>query len=420
VDFRKFKGEGHWPTLLAAFIYFDVSFMVWVTLGPLMTYISRDLGISLEEKFSLIAVPILSGALLRVPLGLLSDRVGAKKTGTVAQLIVIAAVAYTWLFGLGSVFEVKLLGIALGFAGASFAVALPQASRWYPPRYQGLVMGIAGAGNVGVVLDTMTVPWLAETYGWQAAFGFLLIPLVFALVVYVAISKEAPGARTPVTLDTYREVLSDRDCWWFMFFYAITFGGFVGLANALPLYFTVHYHASGITAGLLVALVVAFGSLFRPVGGYLADRIGGIRTLLILFGVVAFTYGLMAFLPAGPEAPAGSEGWALLALPAIGWIAVGLFSGGALALGMGNGAVFQLIPLRFRNEIGVVTGLVGAAGGCGGFLLAKTLGLSKGMTGGFEFGFLTFAGLAAFGLLGLAVVKIRWRTTWGAVSGAQV
>lgn len=422
-DFRK---AGHWPTLLAAFLYFDFSFMVWVTLGPLMIYISRDLGIPVSEKFTLVAIPILAGALLRILLGTLADHIGAKRTAIGSQLIVILAVALAWLVGLHSKLAVELLGVVFGVAGASFAVALPQASRWYPAKYQGVVMGIAGAGNIGVVLDALTVPWFAEHYGWRTAFGVILIPLVVTFIVYTLIARDAPERGRPVSLAQYRELLSDRDSWWFMFFYFITFGGFVGLANALPLYFSLQYHVSGVAAGIMVAMVVAFGSGFRPVGGYLADRIGGIRTLMILFALVSTAYLAIAFLPSGP-APSGiaspigvPPSWDLLNMPLIAWASVALFSAGVLALGMGNGAVFQLIPQRFRREIGTMTGFVGCAGGIGGFFLAKALGMSKGLTDSFSTGFLFFSVLALVGFFGLAAVKSRWRTTWGAASGARI
>lgn len=424
MNWREFSKAGHWPTLLAAFLYFDVSFMVWVVLGPLSLYISQDLGLTIEDKFSVVAIPILAGALLRMPLGMLADHLGPKRTGSLAQMIVIAGMAYAWLFGLHAKLEVELLGVVLGLAGASFAVALPQASRWYPPKYQGVVMGIAGAGNMGVVLDSMFVPWMAEHWGWQSVFGVLLIPLGIVLALYMLMARDAPEQRAPVTLVNYANVLRDRDTWWFMFFYSLTFGGFVGLGNALPLYFTNWYHASGIAAGLMAAMVVMAGSMARPVGGMLADRFGGIRSLQALFVVVAAAYLMVALLPQGPVPETSGNaivaGWALTELPGVAWLAVIVFFLGATALGAGNGSVFQLVPLRFRNEIGVMTGLVGAAGGIGGFILAKALGISMGMTGGFMAGFVLFAGLAVVGLFGLMAVKTRWRTTWGAVSGARV
>jgi MFS transporter, NNP family, nitrate/nitrite transporter len=270
------------------------------------------------------------------------------------------------------------------------------------------------------VLDTLFAPSIAENYGWRAVYGLLMIMMAMVLAFYAFAAKDAPTTRAKIGLADYGRMLLDADSRWFMFFYFITFGGFVGLASALPLYFTVHYHATGVAAGLVVAFIVACGSSFRPVGGYIADHIGGIRTLSILFGVVSLCYFSVATMPEGIAAPAGAAGWSLTELPPIAWAAVGLFAIGVLSLGMGNGAVFQLLPQRFRREIGAMTGLVGAGGGFGGFFLAKTLALSKGMTGGFFAGFAFFGVLALLGLLGLLLVKSRWRTTWGAVSGAQI
>jgi NNP family nitrate/nitrite transporter-like MFS transporter len=416
-DFRK---AGHWPTLLAAFLYFDISFMAWVSLGPLMIYIAKDMQLSVEDKLTLVAIPVLGGAFFRVPLGLIADRFGAKLVGVAAQTIVMFAVSLVCVFGLPAPSLIVLLGIALGLAGASFAVALPQAGRWYPPQYQGIVMGIAGAGNMGVVLDTLFAPSIAEAYGWRAVYVVLLALMAVILAIYIFAAKDAPGAKSTISLSDYSRMFADSDSRWFMFFYFITFGGFVGLASALPLYFTTHYHASGVAAGLVVALIVAFGSGFRPVGGFIADRVGGVKTLSFLFVAVAACYFAIALLPEGPKPAASVAGWSVLQLPPIAFAAVALFSLGVLCLGMGNGAVFQLLPQRFRREIGAMTGLVGATGGLGGFFLAKTLAFSKGATGGFAAGFVFFGFLALLGLIGLFVVKTRWRTTWGAVSGARI
>ena len=426
MNWGEFRKVGHWPTLLSAFLYFDVSFMVWVMLGPLAVYVSQALELPADDMFTVVAIPILAGAALRIPMGMLADHIGPKRTGQLGQIVVMLGIASAWLFGLHSKLQVELLGVILGVAGASFAVALPQASRWYPAKYQGIVMGIAGAGNSGVVLAALFVPTLAEWFGLQKVFGVMLIPLAIVFVVYSVLVKDAPDKRAPVTLANYAAVLRDRDTWWFMFFYSITFGGFVGLSGALPLYFKTWYSASGVAAGLMVALVVFGGSGFRPVGGWLADRFGGLKALQILFTLVSLAYLTMAFLPQGPApalemtTTAKVTGWAFTDLPGIAWVAVAVFFVGAMGLGMGNGSVFQLVPLRFRQEIGVITGLVGAAGGVGGFFLAKALGMSKELTGSFTLGFSVFAGLALLGLFGIFAVKSRWRTTWGAVSGARV
>ncbi len=420
MNLADFKKAGHWPTLLAAFLYFDISFMAWVSLGPLMIYIAKEMHLPVEDKLSLVAIPVLGGALFRVPLGLLADAIGSKITGIAAQIVLIFAVSLVVVFGLTSPVAIVLFGIALGIGGASFAVALPQAGRWYPPQYQGVVMGIAGAGNVGVVLDTLFAPWIAETFGWRAVYSVLLALMLVVLSIYAFAAKDAPGAKTTIGLADYAKMLRDPDSVWFMFFYFITFGGFVGLASALPLYFTTQYHATGVAAGLMVALIVACGSGFRPVGGYIADRIGGVKALSALFVIVSACYFAIAFLPQGPAPTAPATGWDLMQLPMIAFGAVALFSLGVLCLGMGNGAVFQLLPQRFRREVGAMTGLVGASGGLGGFFLAKTLAFSKGATGAFTGGFIFFGCLALLGLIGLIVVKTRWRTTWGAVSGARI
>ncbi|RUM71598.1 MAG: MFS transporter, partial [Sulfurovum sp.] len=171
VNFKALKGEGHTATLFAAFLYFDFSFMVWTILGPLLPEISDALAkhseiLSEGEKATLLAIPILAGALLRIFLGFSVDNIGAKKTALIAQMIVISVLLYAYIKGEKiSYYELLVVAFGLGFAGASFAVALPQASQWYPPKLQGLVLGIAGAGNIGVVIDFIFAPKIAEKWG---------------------------------------------------------------------------------------------------------------------------------------------------------------------------------------------------------------------------------------------------------------
>ena len=401
---RSFWKAGHTPTLFSAFLYFDLSFMVWVILGPLAVQIAADLQLTPAQKGLMVATPVLAGALLRVVMGVLVDHLQPKKAGLVGQLIVMAALSAAWLFGVSTYQQVLLLGIGLGFAGAAFAVALPLASRWYPPQHQGAAMGIAGAGNSGTVFAALFAPTLAVWYGWNSVFGLALIPLAIAFVVYVLMAKDAPESPAPKTLQQYLSVLKDKDAWWFMFFYSVTFGGFVGLAQSLTIYFNDQYGLPAVTAGYFTAACVFAGSVVRPLGGFIADRIGGIRTLLIMYTLAAlFIFGV-SFAPESR------------------WIALGVFMAAMLSLGAGNGAVFQLVPQRFRKEIGVMTGMVGMAGGIGGFYLASSLGYAKQLTGSYQIGFMVFAGLAILALLGLQGVKTRWRTTWGssAVTSAKI
>ena len=396
---KEFLKAGHTPTLFAAFFYFDMAFMVWVVLGPLGVQAAADLQLNAAQKGLMVAVPLLAGAVLRVVNGLLVDRIGPKTTGLIGQVIVIAGLLTAWFFGIHSFTQVVLLGIVLGVAGASFAVALPLASRWYPPQYQGIALGIAGAGNSGTVFAALFAPGLAAIFGWTNVLGLAAIPLGIALVVYILAAQDSPNQPPPKTFVEYLAVLREGDAWWFMFFYAVSFGGFSGLASSLTIYFNSEYGLSPVTAGYFTAAAVFAGSLVRPVGGALADRVGGIRALSIMYIVAAVALAVVS-----------------LRLPQA-WLALVVFIIGMLALGMGNGSVFQLVPQRFRREIGVMTGLVGMTGGIGGFYLASSLGYSKQLTGSYQLGFLIFAGLAALALLGLTGIKSRWRTTWGASLG---
>lgn len=396
MNLKAFAKIGHWPTLVASFLYFDVSFMVWVMLGPLAVHIARDLHLSPAAKGLMVATPVLAGALLRVVMGVLVDHIGPKRTGVLGQIVVMGALAWAWLAGLHTLSQVYVLGFFLGIAGASFAVALPLASRWYPPEHQGLALGIAGAGNSGTVFAALLAPTLANHFGWQAVFGLALIPLAIAFVAYLVLAKEPPNRPAKQRLHNYFTVLRDRDAWWFMFFYAVTFGGFVGLSSSLVIYFNDQYGLSPVVAGFFTAACVFAGSMFRPFGGLLADRVGGVRTLTFVYLVAGLCLALVSFAPSSQ------------------WLAIALFIGGMMALGSGNGAVFQLVPVRFRREIGVMTGLVGMAGGIGGFFLATSLGWSKQWSGSYQWGFIFFALLAVVAVIGLARVKRRWRTTWGA------
>ncbi len=326
----------------------------------------------------MVAVPLLGGALLAAgawahdgPHRRTSDRPSGDVADGAAALARLA---------LGRSLQTRCCwsALLLGVAGASFAAALPLASRWYPPRFQGLAMGIAGAGNSGTVLATFFGPRLALVWGWHAVFGLALIPLLATFALFFVFAKDSPDQPAPRPLAAYAEVLKLSDTWWFCLLYSITFGGFVGLASFLNVFFLSQYGLSKVEASNFATFCVLAGSLLRPLGGYLADRFGGVRMLTGLYLVVGATMLGMATLPP-------------------------LFAGtlllfGAMAvLGMGNGAVFQLVPQRFAREIGVTTGIVGAAGGFGGFVLPTVLGALKQATGSFSGGFLAFALAGGFG-----------------------
>lgn len=400
-DFLK---SGHKPTLLTAFLYSDMSFMVWVLLGSLAIHIGHDLGLSVDQQYMMVALPLLAGALLRIPVGILVDRMGPMRTGLLCQAVVIITLFLASQGELDSVGGIYMLAIALGVAGTSIAVALPLVSRWYPDEYQGLALGVAGAASSGTVLAALFAPGLAEVYGWRNVLGMATIPLVIVFLMYLLLAKDSPQRPAPQKLARYLTILGDPDVWWFMLLYAMAFGGVIALASSLVLYFHQQYQLTPVTAGYFTAACVLAGSALRPVGGLLADHWGGIRTLQVLYTAVLVSILIVGLTPSSSV------------------ITMGLLMLCMASLGMASGAVFQLVPLRFRREVGATTGMVGAAGGLGGFFLAQILGKSKVLTGDFQTGFFIFAGLAILCLIGIHLVKNRWRTTWGSgeITSARV
>lgn len=394
---KDFARSGHTPTLFSAFLYFDISFMVWVMLGPLGPFIGEELKLSATQKGLMTAFPILGGSILRLVLGALADRIGAKKAGLLGLTLTMLPLLLGWLYAT-SFATIVVVGLLLGIAGASFAVALPLASRWYPREHQGLVMGIAGAGNSGTVLAALFAPRLAQAFGWHAVFGLALIPVAAVWLIFMVTARDAPNAPKTTTFATYRELLREPDTLWFCLMYGITFGGFVGLATFLPIFFRDQYGLDKVAAGNFAALCVFAGSFVRPVGGYFADRLGGIRVLLVLYGLI----GLLA-AAVGLILPLGLETLLLFVIMAL--------------LGSGNGAVFQLVPLRWSRQLGVMTGIIGAAGGLGGFALPTILGVLRDLTGTYGAGFLVFS-LAAFaGGVVLLRIRGRWQGVWAGRHG---
>ncbi|MDA7817297.1 MFS transporter [Sulfurimonas sp.] len=423
--FKDLKGQGHTPTLFMAFLYFDMSFMVWTMLGPLSTEIAEALAltghmITAGEKATLLSLPILSGAILRILLGFGVDKIGAKLTAMLSQTVVIAALLTAYMQGSSITYDTLLLvALGLGFAGASFAVALPQAGQWYPPKLQGVVLGIAGAGNIGVVIDFLFAPKIAELWGWESVFGVGAAMAIVVLIAYAFLAKNAPAdvyTARPKKLKDYAKLLRDKDTWWFNLFYAVSFGGFVGFAGYMKVYLMNTYQADmstigmdlfseenvKVTAGYFGALCIFAGAVLRPVGGNTADKIGGVKSLYFFYGMVA----LLVILSATVKLPFYAAIFVLFLIMA--------------NLGMANGAVFQLVPQRFGKDIGIMTGIVGAAGGLGGTALIKTLGWSKGAFDGYTAGFLIFAAVVIVALAGLSLVKTRWRTTWGVQAGGRI
>lgn len=388
---RSFRSSGHLPTLAAALVHFDVSFMVWVLLGALGAYVADDLGLGPAQKGLMVAVPPLGGAAFRLLLGSVADRYGTKRTGVVSMGLTLVPLFWGWLAA-DTFIQVLGIGLLLGIAGASFAVTLPLVSRWYPPEHQGLALGIAGAGNSGTIIAALAAPRLAEVVGWHGVFGLAAIPVAVAWLFFTLAAKE-PVTEPPVASANPFALLREADARWLCAFYLTTFGGFVGLTGYLPIYFHDRFDLSKVSAAGFAALCAAAGSILRPVGGAVADRLGGTSVLSLVLLFVAGAGAVLAVLP-----PLS--------------VTVVVLCATLGSLGIGNGAVFQIVPQRFPERIGQVTGLVGAAGGVGGFLLPFGLGSLAELTGGFGVGFALFA-LGAGCAAGLVRRRQRvWQADW--------
>jgi NNP family nitrate/nitrite transporter-like MFS transporter len=435
--------SGDWRALLACFLYFDTGFTVWVLFGPLAPFISKSIAMTPAQQGFLVAVPVLSAAILRVALGNLYQSADGKRIALFGiALSAIPTIVLPLLTAVPSYPVLLALGVLLGVGGASFAVALPMAGSNYPPKVQGLVLGLAAAGNIGAVLDGFVFPRLATHFGWQAAaggalpllalaalalacwandagpksgsaaraFGSFVLTLfgLMALVLLVEAGLFGSGRAGVLLLpllgsllaiallpQRYRAVLAERDTWVVMLVYSITFGGFVGMSSYVTLLLTNLYRLPSIEAGLFMALLAATGAMVRPLGGLIADKVSGVRALTVLLAVISLADFVFA-----ATMPPFAGGIALL---------LGLY----VAFGLGNGATFQLVPHRWAGRTGLLSGIVGAAGGIGGFYLPVVMGIAKESTGSYQMGFATFGVLAGCAFLAVVWLRRPWMA-WAA------
>jgi NNP family nitrate/nitrite transporter-like MFS transporter len=438
---------GNWKALLACFLYFDTGFTVWVMFGPLAPFISKQLTLTPTQAAFLVAVPVLAASIVRVTLGNAFQSVHGRRLA-LTGIALSSIPAFVLLLPIAPSYTLLLiLGGLLGVGGASFAIALPMAGSSYPPRVQGLVLGLAAAGNIGAVLDGFLFPSLGQRFGWQHATAAAL-PLLALTAVFIVLWAEdrsiksgsalralmgfavsligviglvlavnagyfgagktgqlllpvlGAGIALAVLPRKYLSVLSERDTWVMMLVYSITFGGFVGMSSYVSLLLTTQYQLSKVDAGLVMAGLSFTGAMVRPIGGFIADRLSGVRVLLVLLTAISvFNFTFAVLMP-----PVAGGVALLLAL--------------YLGFGLGNGATFQLVPHRWKGKTGVMTGIIGAAGGIGGFYLPVIMGIAKESTGSYQLGFATFGILAAIALISVGILHQQW-LTWASGTAAE-
>ncbi len=388
---RQALKSGHPPTLFAAFLYFDFCFSVWVLNGAMGPFLTQSFHLTPVQTGLMVSIPTLAGALMRFPLGVLSQYIGRKNAAIVEMSLIVVAMIYGYLF-VETYHDVLAMGILLGIAGASFGVALSLGAGWFPQEHKGLAMGIAGAGNAGTVVALLVAPPVAQAYGWHAVYGWTAVVMLIPLAVMVLMAREPPDIRHQ-SLREHLAPLREFDGWAFSLIYVVTFGGFIGLSTFLPSFFFSEFGVTKVEASWLTMLAAIMGSGIRAVGGYWADRVGGIAALAVVLLAVIGTFTLLSAQPS-------------LVLTTI------LFMACFAALGAGNGALFQLVPLRWPMTTAVAGSMIGEIGALGGAILPNAMGLSKSWTGTFGWGFLFYAAFSAVVLGGLMLFQARWTRTW--------
>jgi len=393
-----FLKSGHAPTLFAAFLYFAFSCAIWVLNGAMAPFIKEAWQLSAAQMGLMLSIPIVAGALMRFPLGVLAQYIGRRN----ATLVEMGLICVAMLFGLLCVKnfnDLLAMGVLLGIAGASFGVALSLGAGSFPPRHKGLAMGLVGAGNVGTAVSVLVAPPLAQWLGWQAVYGVAACAILVPATVMIVLAREPDDVDPHAGLREHVACLFEKDGWVFSLIYAVTFGGFIGLTSFLPSYYFDQFGVSKVQAGQLTMLAAFMGATLRVVGGWISDRWGGVNTLTVVLVVVAGSLALIGF-----------AGGSLVATTLLMMLCFA-------ALGAGNGALFQLVPLRWPTATAVAGSMIGEVGALGGGLVPASMGVAKQYLGNYSFGFFLFAGLALVALGVMRVMQIRWTRTWAEKGG---
>jgi len=396
--FKTFLRSGHSPTLFAAFFYFAFSCCIWVLNGAMAPFIGETFNLTPAQKGLMLSVPIIAGALMRFPLGILSQYIG-RKNATLVEMALIAVAMLFGFFFVHSFNELLAMGVLLGIAGASFGVALSLGSGSFPPQHKGLAMGLVGAGNIGTAVSVLVAPPLAQWLGWQAVYGVAAVAILIPMVVMILFAQEPPDVDSHASFREHVACLFEKDGWVFSLIYGVTFGGFIGLITFLPSYYYDQFGVSKVQAGQLTMLAAFMGAAVRVVGGWLSDRWGGVNTLTVVLVVVAVGLALVGVSSAS------------LVLTTL--LLIVCFA----ALGAGNGALFQLVPLRWPASTAVAGSMIGEIGALGGGLVPNAMGLSKQYLGSYVWGFVFFAALSLVMLGVMRVMQIRWTRTWAEKGG---
>ncbi|MDN3018769.1 NarK/NasA family nitrate transporter [Paenibacillus sp. BSR1-1] len=355
-------------------------FMTWVLISSLMPFIKADFELSSNQIAWATDVPVILGSILRVPIGYWTNRYGARKlfsSSFIILLIPISVISYA-----DSLFMLIIGGFFLGVGGAIFSIGVTSLPKYYKKEKHGFINGIYGAGNIGTAVTSFLAPVLANEFGWRTTVKiYLILVLVFALFNLLLGDRKEKKAFHPIS-EQVKEVYKNPKLWFLSLFYFITFGSFVAFTIYLPSFLVNHFELNKVDAGLRTAGFIALATLFRPIGGWLGDKINPFLILMAVFFSLTFAGFLLSFTPSLP-------------IYSFGCLLVAFFAG------IGNGAIFKLVPLYFSKQAGIVNGIVAAMGGLGGFFPPIILTILFNFTGHYAIGFMS---LSEFSLASLVMV----------------
>ncbi|QIZ09534.1 MFS transporter [Priestia megaterium] len=355
-------------------------FMVWVLISSLMPFIKVDIQLTSSQIAWTTAVPVILGSLLRVPIGYWTNRYGARILFTISFIILLIPIAL--LSYANSLLTLILGGFLLGIGGAVFSIGVTSLPKYYEKTKHGFINGIYGAGNIGTAITSFSAPVLASTYGWRNTIKiFLIVVLIFAILNFIFGDKKERKVNISLP-EQIKGVYKNPKLWFLSLFYFITFGSFVAFTIYLPSFLVNHFELDKVDAGLRTAGFIALATFFRPIGGWLGDKVNPFLILMAVFFSLTFAGFLLSFTPSLP-------------IYSFGCLLVAFFAG------IGNGAIFKLVPLYFSNQAGIVNGIVSAMGGLGGFFPPIILTILFDWTGHYAIGFMS---LSEFSLASLVIV----------------
>ncbi|WP_410769827.1 MFS transporter [Fontibacillus sp. BL9] len=347
-----------------------ISFMAWVLISSLITYISLDIPLSSGQRAWSTAIPVILGSLLRIPAGFLTNRYGARMLNSLSFIILLVPVFY--LSRADSFLDLAISGFFLGIGGATFSIGVTSLPKYYPKEKQGTVNGVYGIGNLGTAISTFGAPLLADALGWERAVAWFLVLLALFALLNILFGDRHEERIHSSWVSQFKQVYRNEKLWFFSVFYFITFGSFVAFTIYLPGFLVSYFDLDKVDAGLRTAGFIALATFLRPVGGILSDKTNPFIVLMFVFAGLTLSGVLLSF---GLTMPLFTAGCFVVAICA----------------GIGNGAVFKLVPLYFSKQGGIASGIVSAAGGLGGFFPPLLLTLLFDWTGHYAIGFMALS-----------------------------